>query len=552
MQNLMTRKLINSILTICLLFGSLYLSAHATEAAIVQNSASQSIEKKTPEAYFKDGVQCLEQSNPVCTNYALANISSLSPYAKLLQGAIKLSHNQIDDAIRLLLPLQAEKKLISEASVFLHQQLARAFQSLEDISQAIKHLIQAMDTAATSSQSGLQTSTEAIQQTIWSLLTQQNKDQLVAMRGDSTDNDLQGWIDLTLASRNQDATASIERWLANYPDHSATAFAQTLANQSHLEPLKFKLPTSATIALILPLADESNIDKAEAFKQGLLSTLSMHEMLNEVKVYAISGAPEEIAEQYALAKAEGAAYFVAVNFNPTENKTELIPSETHPDILHLDLLLSDEAKRITAFAMHHSIQRIVLITSENETAKQMAASFASAWQPDTDATQQNDQLHTITLPDSLHAGDASLIALKDKISAYRHDMLLLALPIEQAVIVKPHLSISTPTMVFSATHESPISSLNAVRFMDIPFLLHPENDLFRTYQNANPYQQSYALSRWFALGADSPQLLTALHNKGHESIINGLTGTLTIDQSGRINRELSVARFTFDGIEVEK
>ena len=64
---------------------------------------------------------------------------------------------------------------------------------------------------------------------------------------------------------------------------------------------------------------------------------------------------------------------------------------------------------------------------------------------------------------------------------------------------------------------------------------------------------SNALLRWFALGVDSLQLLiTAQTLPDREVAISGLSGVLTVDNSGNVKRQLPLARFTHNGIAAEQ
>lgn len=549
----MTLKIFTHILTTCLVFGSLYFPVSAAEATKTAPADIKSQAKKSPETLFLEGTQCLQQSNIACATLALANIPSLSPYAKLLQGNIALYSQRVDESLSLLLPLQSEKNLIVEAKIGLHEHLAEAFENINDVPQAIEHLIQAKSAVEKSTLPDAQTKINTLHQKIWALISKQDQSQLVAMRGNNTDNDFQGWIDLSLAARNQDSSSSISNWVTNYPDHSAIIFAKTLSQSSGDGQPKISLPRNGSIALILPLALEANTQKADAFKQGMQATLSKHELSNEIKVYASDGNPESISAQYVLAKSEGAEYFIAPNFNQIQEDAASVMNQDASGILHVGLSLKDEAQRIAGFAASHAIQHIVIVAANNEAAKQMTNSFRVAWQAKLNAAEQNDQLHVITLNEDLKPGDTSLLDIKTQISANNHDMVLLAMSASEATIVRPHLNISTPTVAFSNVHNSveSIVLLNAVRFVDIPFLLPADNQSFKDYSVMNSNSDSIELSRWFALGVDTPHILITRQNN-KDTIINGLTGTLSIDKAGNIQRELSIARFTFDGIELEK
>lgn len=548
----MTRKLTNSILTICLLFSSLYLPAHANEA----NKTASSAIKKSPDAYFSDGDACLMKADITCARLALASIPSLSPYAKLLQGAIALHEQRIDAAIQLLLPLQAENSITAATQIRLHEQLAQAFIHLNDAPQAAEHLMQAINISGASNIPTGEKQATHIHQKIWELLNQQEQSELIAMRGNTTDYELQGWIDLRLASKHQDMQASITAWSANYPDHSATALARTLTQKAEAPPAQLSLPLSGAIALIMPLTSEANAASAEAFQQGLQTSLSIHGIPNAIALYTSDVTPESLTEQHTLAKSEGAAYVVApfISPEPQDASGNIASFSNDLDILKLTPLLNDEARKIAKFAIGHAIQHITIITADNEAAKQMADSFRSAWQAELGTTAENDQTHLITLPSDIQPGNANLLDLKAQLSTFSHDMVLLAMSATEAKIVRPYLNISTPTMAFATAHDAMQQNiaLNAVRFVDIPFLLPTNTETFHEYHAANPHHDSNELSRWFALGADTLQLIIALQNRDKETIINGLTGVLTVNKNGNIRRELPIAKFTFDGIELEQ
>lgn len=552
----MTQKLFNTILATCLLFGSLNLPAHAeavnkTPSAIVKLPA-----KKSPEAHFLDGNTCLKRSDIACAKLALASIPSVSPYAKLLQGSIALAEQQIDKSLLLLLPLQAEENLITEAKIVLHQYLANAFEKLDDTQQAVQHLIQAESVMAASALPDKQNSIKTNHQKIWDLLNKLDQNQLITMRGDNTDNQLQGWIDLCLTARNQDLTNSLNNWAASYPDHPALAFAKNLSSINAAQTVTpAQLPSKGSIALILPLANEADSAKADAFKLGLETSLNKHALHNEIKIYPSAANQQDIDGIYTLAKNENNAYFVIPNFNPDEMQNT-INLDGINNILHIGLFLNDEAQRIASFATSHGMQHITIVTTGNETAKLMLASFQAAWRTKLDIAADGDTLHIITLS-NISSASSSLLDLKSQIAEKIHDMVLLAVPASEARLIKPHLDISTPTMAFSSVNETAANttsdiSLNALRFVDIPFLLTADQDPFTDYRTTDANLGSNELRRWFALGVDALQLLIiGQQPTGKEVTINGLTGALTVDKSGNMERQLSVARFTYNGVVAE-
>lgn len=555
MQNLMTKKLVNAILATCLLFGSLYLPAFAAEANGAQPAAVKPPVKKSAENYFLEGTRCLQQKKIACATLALANISSLSPYAKLLKGSIAWSESRVDESLLLLLPLQSEKLLIIDAKISLHQHLAKAFASLGDTQQALWHLMQAEAAVISAEQEAKVSHIENTHQEIWALLSNQSQNQLITMRGDNTDNEFQGWIDLSLAAKNQDAATSIASWLTYYPDHNARALAKNLALQSNANASKISPVTQGSIALILPITDEANITQAEAFQQGLQAALTKHGLNNEIKTYISANNLEAIIEQYAQAKSEGATYFIALQLSDDDTPADMASYLDAHHILSIGLPLKHEATRMAKFAASHAMQHLLIINTDSEAAQAMTTSFRAAWQAELGASDQNDQISAITLPDGVTAEELNLFDLKAQVAAIGHDMVVLTMSASDVRTIRPHLNISTPTLAFSDVNDTSSSdtTLNALRFVDIPFLLPTNNVAFTAYKDASANLNSNELLRWFALGVDALQLLAASKQANNsEVIINGLTGELTLDQAGHINRQLSMARFTFNGIKLEQ
>ena len=555
----MTIKLFNNILATCLLFSSLYLSAQAETANKVPTEKPSTQLKKSPETNFLDGDACLKQANTACAKLALANIPSTSAYAKLLQGSIALTEKQTDKALLLLLPLQTEENLIAEAKIALHQSLASAFESLDDAQQAIGHLVQAEATTSTSKVKDAQTAIAAIHDQIWAMLNKLGQAELIELRGNNTDNIFQGWIDLCLAAKNQDLNSSLAGWGAIYPDHPAQTFAKNLTVSKVAQPIsQASLTSEGSIALIMPLTTEAYAAKADAFRLGLETALTKYGLHNEIRTYPSSENQQDINEMCTLAKNEGNAYFITPSFNANGAGSRIEQADTN-SILHISSILDDEARHIVNFALSRGMQKITIITTDNDTSKSMTTSFQAAWQGRAGHEPERDSISIITLPGNISSADSRLLELKLQLAEKMHDMLLLAMPGAEARLVRPHLPISTPTMTFSNANEmlneeEAQYALNAVRLFDIPYLLIADQAPYNDYEAAiDASLSTNERLRWFALGVDSLQLLMATQKlPDREVSINGLTGTLSVDNAGNIKRQLSLARFTLNGIAPEQ
>ncbi len=542
----MTNNLINIILATCLLFSSLNLAA---EQISPTNSKA--------EAQFLAGETCLKQPNTPCAMAALAKIPSSSPYAKLLQGEIAYTNQAIDQALQLLLPLQAETQLNSGAKISLHQYLAKAFAQLQDAEQALVHLLQvdlALSTAAGNNQKEAMT---ANQTKIWDLLSKLDQSELLAMRGNNTDDNLQGWVDLALAAKNQDVSASLKSWQTNYPDHAAATLAGNLQlpNAKQNAPQALKLPSADAITIsYLPTSDTDH-ERAEAFKIGLKAALAQHGLENAIVIDTTSSNDTGNQEQNSATNniettQTNSPYAITLDFGQATDATQKQQASSQTLMLGLDL--NTEAAQLAKFAVKNAINHVAILTTESATSAAMLNSLNTAWQQALNLNAEHNNFNVITLPQNIAANDPNLLDIQTKINAKAHDMVILALPAADARIIKPYLNVGTPTLAFSNIHEADTDPvLNSVRFVEIPFLL-PSNTQFAAYQSTAAALTSNDLLRWYALGVDALSILASTQQAGDkEVLLNGLSGTISI-KHGSIVRQPAMARFTYEGISQER
>ncbi len=584
----MIQKLFNHILATCLLFGSLYLPAYAATANKTPGTKPASVLKKPPETNYLEGDTCLEQGKIACARLALAGIPATSVYAKLLQGSIALREKQTDKALLLLLPLQTEADLIPQAKTRLHLQLAAAFEILEDTAQAMLHLMQAETVMTASDLKDRSAGVNSIHEKIWGLLSKLQQTELVELRGNHTDNTFQGWIDLRLAAKNQNPESTIAGWSALYPDHPAQAFAKNLASASaEAADTQSALASAGSIALIMPLSDETYSAKADAFQQGLQTALAKQGLHNALKTYPTTEKPYDMDASRTLAQSEGNTYFVMLNFDMRKISDNRIAQPAANRTLHIGHTLDDEAQHISRFVLRSGMQHITIITIEDTGSKALAERFEAAWNKLTSLENSNSTITSITLPTNVSATDNRLLELKSQLNQKMPDMVVLAMQAPEARLVRPHIPISTPVMIFSIAHESSKDAasyplLNTARVFEMPYLLEAdqaseqdnlsrdnetqdnliqdnETKDYQTQGNETKGNETKAstlnsneLKRWFALGADGLQLLIASENMNEREItISGLSGTLTILPSGLIKRELPLAIVTESGITPE-
>lgn len=527
----------------CVLFA-----AATINTPVLAKDTAPEVKKISATEAFLQGQQYIEQANIALAELSLTRIPSASPYAKLLAGNIATHKGEYERAFLLLLPLQSNQTLIKSATASLHNSLSRAYEKQGDTINALDQLIR--KETCLENPAAINTNHEHI----WQLVSGLALQDLITMRGESTSTTTQGWVDLGLAYKNQHINDSINTWLSSYSDHIASDFAKKLltqrtdiVNSGNADPTN-KLPSNGSIAVILPLETPALPADTEAFIQGLQAALNHHALQNVLRVYSSQNNTESVQQQYELAKSEGAEYFIAPPSIATAD------GEAYPGTsMQTELPLDDEAQTIATFAASNAFQHMTIITSDDETAGRTLNSMQSAWK-----NASGKDATVITVARDLKAGDDDLLNLKAKISSQVHDILVLAASAQHARTIKPYLDISTPVFAFSNVHEiagdtDSNALLNGVRFIEIPFLLKENEARFDLYHQLSTSIKANDLLRAFALGVDHlQQLIIHSQNNEHELIVNGLTGQLNFGKDGSVQRQLSVARFTYDGVVSEK
>ena len=537
----MTNNLINIILATCLLFSSLNLAA---EQITLSNSKA--------EALFLAGETCIKQANSACAMASLAKIPNSSPYAKLLQGEIAYTHQSLDQALQLLLPLQVDPQLNTSAKVSLHQYLAKAFAQLEDFEQTLIHLLQVDLLLLSIPNNSQQNAIDVNQTQIWELLTKLNQSELLTIRGNNTDDNLQGWIDLALAAKHQDIASHLKSWQLSYPFHAAVTLATKLQlSDTSQHALQVpKLLTTNPIAVSYTPTSDADQKRAEAFKAGLNVALAHYNLDNTILLDNDSYNNTDPADESATVAQLNTAYAIYLDFSQTT--TEAPHQQIASQTLILGFDVNAEAAELAKFATKNAIRNAAVLINDSATSAKMLQSLDTAWQQAFNLDKEHNSFNIISLPQNITSNDPSLLDIQTKINTKIHDMIILALPAMDARIIKPYLNVGTPTLAFSNIHETANDpTLNTVRFVDIPFLL-PANTQFSTFQSATTTLPSNDLIRWYALGIDALSILTnAQQNSRKETLINGLTGEIRII-NGSITRKPSMARFTYEGIIKEQ
>lgn len=546
----MTQRLISLFIILQLCMAGLAVAA----------PASANPQKNTPQASLQQGLDCLDRADLACAHHALDSMPKQSVHTKLLAGRIAVAEGDTGRALRLLEPLQDESNLPPAASASLHASLALAYEKQADMLHALEQRMQ-LD-AITSPDSA-----EALnnQRHILSMLSGLPHSQLVDLRGDSTNTTMQGWIDLALSLSANNRKQALASWQLAYPDQ--TLAPSLLQQESQQGSPKTGVNATSTgtelqgpIALILPFAVEDFYPAADAIERGFVAAQAQAKSDNALKIYATHGEPGDIAAIYRQAMDEGAKYVVGpltrgevttLATTPLAVPTLALnePDATSGDTrLHtLGLSVEAEAAQIADLARSYGMQTATIIASDNPLGSHMANAFSEAW---TKGGGRLVQQIVITRMSDLED-------VKRKTDDQPADMVFIAGIAAEARAIRPHVNLATPTFalshVYSGLPHDPLDKpLLAVRFVDMPWLLNPDDPAFAAYKEAAADLPPGKMQRWFALGVDAYHLLRELVRHPQQAFsLQGLTGRIDVAADGSITRELAVGSFGNDGIVLE-
>lgn len=512
------------------------------------------IPAKPIEKRYLDGLACLERQDSACAEVELALINPASPYAKLLQAGIAAAAGDFETPLRLLIPLKAENNLIPQAHASLHATLAHAYALQENPLPALEHYVKVAAYLPAEQQ-------DANQAALWKTISGLPREVLLEMRGEGSDDEIQGWIDLALAAGYSERRAkNIEQWRTAYPNHpvGATLLATISTTQTPEGAKPVSPAVSGKVALLLPLESPIYGKAASAVQAGFMAAHDLESSQPEVKVYATNG-PEQALEAYKLAVYEGAQWVVGPltrdEVSTLAGLTMQVPTlmlnqpergfKAQDNLLMLALSAEAEARQVARHVREIGLQTAQVVVADTPLAKRVAQAFSEEWK------QLDGTLNpTINIPE---AGKlAELKALTQSA-----DMIFLAANAAQARMVRPYLDAAAPTYGVSQLYDGTGKSLGnldmiAVRFVDMPWMLEADNPDYASLRVAAAEFKGADLQRLFALGVDAYRLLPRLQDKlTGKVLLEGVTGRLLTGQNGILQRELPMAQFRREGVVLE-
>ncbi len=558
-----------------------------TPNATIEQLLEQAAAAKTPDQAAPLRLSAADlanrQNNPGRAAQILAQVPldqlkpGLQVFASTLAAELAMGRNQPKAALSALdhPSLQRLGELSVEQQIRTHAVRARALEADGQTLAAARErvfagpLLQGNDASANND-------------AIWALVAALPADQLQSTATD----DMGGWLSLARlvkgAGTLEQQQAAIDAWKAQNPQHPAaqklpTTLAQLRALTS--EPL-------TKIALLLP-QDGQLASVAKALREGFMAAHYQAQQAGQnppaIQVFD-SSRVTSMDDFYRQAKAAGAQLVVGPlekNLVKQLNGRQQLPmttlalnysdsnTEGPAQLFQFGLAAEDEAREVARRAWADGKRSAVAMVPKGEWGDRVLDAFRKSWQAKGGtliAAEHVDQ------PVALAQQVADLFQLRNSEGRAQRlqstvgtqvaaqptrrqdiDFMFLAATPQQAQQIKP-------TMVFQYAGDVPVYAtshlftnsndqaqyldLNGVRFCETPWLLNA-NDPLRQQVTAQWPQASGSLGRLYAMGIDAYRLAPRLGQLKAlpESRIDGLSGSLSMSPSRRVERQLPWAEF---------
>ncbi|MDU9390626.1 penicillin-binding protein activator [Pseudomonas sp. zfem002] len=417
---------------------------------------------------------------------------------------------------------------------------------------------------------------------IWSLVAALPPEQPQSAGSDT----LGGWTSLALAVKSagtlEQQQAAIDTWKAQHPEHPAA-----LQLPSPLVKLKSLTSQPLTkIALLLPQEGQL-AGVARALRDGFMAAHFQAQQAGQnppaIQVFD-SSRLTSLDEFYRQAQAAGVQLVVGPLEKPLVKQLAAYPQlpittlalnysdagqSNPPQLFQFGLAAEDEAREVSRRAYADGMRRAVALVPSGEWGDRVLNAFRQDWQAKGGTLIAAER---VAQPVALAQQIADLFQLRQSegrakslqstvggnVSAQPSrrqdiDFIFLASTPQQAQQIKPTLNfqyagdvpVYATSNVYSASGDvNQYNDMTGIRFCETPWLLDSTNGLRQQVVRQWP-QAAGSLGRLYAMGVDAYSLAPRLGQLKTlpDNRIEGLSGSLSMNPSQRIERQLPWAEF---------
>jgi len=429
---------------------------------------------------------------------------------------------------------------------------------------------------------------------LWETLNNLTDAELQQYRSAPPPDILSGWLELMELTRlylqQPDALAGVvPHWQQRYPGHPASrAFIAKL-----LDTMQQAGQPPASVALLLPLKGKLS-SAASAVRDGVLAAYydtPASGIQPQLRIYDSGDLPETALASYQQAVADGAEFVIGPLLKEAVEAVlgqQLLPVpvlalnqvetglQDTTDRFQFGLAPEDEAREAARSAWHDGYTRSIALLPDTEWGERVYAAFAAEWQSlggvildtrryEASKTDHSKVIRNLDNSKARHRQLSAHLGRQLDFEPRRRqdvDMVFLVASPAQARLIRPQLSFfrATNVPVYATSRVyggSPNASLdadmNGITFCDMPWVLDSGGNWKHLQQGINEYWGENATrnARLYALGIDAWRIVPYLGELGGSMFgaYHGVTGNLTLDNHGVINRSLRCARFS-NGVPV--
>lgn len=378
----------------------------------------------------------------------------------------------------------------------------------------------------------------------------------------------------------------VRDWRQRYPQHPAARLIIEDVLAAHER--RFEYPDR--IALLLPFTGRFAAP-ADAVRNGLLAAYYEHAEYRDAPELIIrntDGTPEGAAQAARGAMTDGARFIIGpltkeglaavdaeklgipvLGLNYLDSEAQV---DAGDNITQFGLLPEDEAIQVAERTIAEGHTRAIALVPDSEFGLRLLAAFRSRFEKlgGTVLTVQRYRtgetdfstpiMRALNIDDSRLREQQlrSIIGLPLEFEPRRREdveFIFLGARTEEARQIKPqlrfHQAIGLPVYATSHVYQPdgrPDRDLDEIRFADMPWVLAPDDSGASTQrQLRNIWPNEFSRSaRLYALGYDAFRLvpLIAGDDPALQQPLPAMTGLLSIDEFGRIRRDLYWARFS--------
>ena len=427
---------------------------------------------------------------------------------------------------------------------------------------------------------------------LWETLNNLTDAELQQYRSAPPPDTLSGWLELMELTRlylqqPEALTDVIPQWQQRYPGHPASrVFVAKL-----LDTMRQAGKPPSSVALLLPLNGKL-ASAASAVRDGVLAAYydaPASGTQPQLRIYDSGDLPETAVASYQQAAADGAEFVIgplrkeaveAVLSQPLLPVPVLALNQietTLPDTngrFQFGLAPEDEAREAARRAWRDGYSRSIALLPDTDWGERVYAAFSEEWQAlggvilETQRYDSTKADHSKVISAALNLDNST--ARHRQLTAHlgrqldfeprrRQDVdivFLVASP-GQARLIRPQLSFFRATTVpvyatsrvYGGTPNAATDAdMDGITFCDMPWVLDSGSNWKHLQQGINEYWGANATryARLYALGIDAWRIVPYLGELGGSMFgaYHGVTGNLSLDNRGVINRTLRCARFS--------